>query len=139
MTIPGDNVDDELVQRPRRWDIGFIRRFMIVFGLVSAIFDYLTFGVLLWLNTTVAQFRTGWFIESIVSASLIVLVVRSRRPFFKSRPSRLLALATAVIVIITALTPHLPFAGVFGFQPMPVRFYPIVAAIIVAYVATAEF
>jgi len=138
MTIAGDNVDDELVQRPRRWDIGFIRRFMIVFGIVSSIFDYLTFGVLLWLNATVAQFRTGWFIESIVSASLIVLVVRSRRPFFRSRPSKLLTLATGVIVIITALTPYLPFAGVLGFQPMPAHFYPIIALIIFAYIVAAE-
>jgi P-type Mg2+ transporter len=138
MTIAGDNVDDELVQRPRRWDIAFIRRFMIVFGIVSSVFDYLTFGVLLWLHATVAQFRTGWFIESIVSASLVVLVVRSRRPFFKSRPSKLLMLATATIVLVTALTPYLPFAGVLGFQPMPAHFYPIIAAIIAAYIAAAE-
>jgi P-type Mg2+ transporter len=138
MTIAGDNVDDELVQRPRRWDIGFIRRFMIVFGIVSSVFDYLTFGVLLWLQATIAQFRTGWFIESIVSASLIVLVVRSRRPFFRSRPSKLLTLATGVIVIITALTPYLPFAGVLGFQPMPAHFYPIIALIVVAYIVAAE-
>jgi Mg2+-importing ATPase len=138
MTIAGDNVDLELVQAPRRWDIGFIRRFMIVFGLISSVFDYLTFGVLFWLNATVAQFRTGWFIESIVSASLIVLVVRSRRPFFKSRPSKMLALATAGIVLITALTPQLPFAGALGFQPMPAYFYPIIALIIVAYITAAE-
>jgi len=139
MTIASDNVDPELVQAPRRWDIRFIRRFMVVFGLVSSVFDYLTFGVLLWLNATVAQFRTGWFIESIVSASLVVLVVRSRRPFFKSRPSKLLALTTAIIVMITILTVHLPFAGALGFQPMPGHFYPIVAAIIIAYIGTAEF
>jgi P-type Mg2+ transporter len=138
MTIAGDNVDLELVQAPRRWDIGFIRRFMIVFGIVSSVFDYLTFGVLLWLHATVTQFRTGWFIESIVSASLIVLVVRSRRPFFKSRPSKLLMLATAAIVLVTALTPHLPFAGVLGFQPMPAHFYPIIALIVVAYIVAAE-
>jgi P-type Mg2+ transporter len=90
------------------------------------------------LNATVAQFRTGWFIESIVSAALIVLVVRSRRPFFRSRPSKLLALATAVIVIIAALTPYLPFAGALGFQPMPARFYPAIAAIVVTYIAAAE-
>jgi Mg2+-importing ATPase len=139
MTIASDNVDPELVQAPRRWDIRFIRRFMVVFGLVSSVFDYLTFGVLLWLNATVAQFRTGWFIESIVSASLVVLVVRSQRPFFKSRPSKLLALTTAIIVMITILTAHLPFAGAPGFQPMPGHFYPIVAAIIIAYIGTAEF
>jgi len=138
MTIAGDNVDDELVQAPRRWDIGFIRRFMIVFGIVSSVFDYLTFGVLLLLHATVAQFRTGWFTESIISASLIVLVVRSRRPFFRSRPSRLLILATVMVVIVTALTPYLPFAGVLGFQPMPAYFYPIIAFIIIAYIAAAE-
>jgi P-type Mg2+ transporter len=139
MTIAGDNVDDELVQRPRRWDIGFIRRFMIVFGIVSSVFDYLTFGVLLWLQATVAQFRTGWFIESIVSASMIVLVVRSRRPLFKSRPSKLLALATVAVVVVTAFTPYLPFAGRLGFQPMPAHFYPIIALIIFAYIVAAEF
>jgi len=138
MTIAGDNVDDELVQRPRRWDIGFIRRFMIVFGIVSSVFDYLTFGVLLWLHATVAQFRTGWFIESIVSASLIVLVVRSRRPFFRSRPSKLLALATVAVVVVTAFTPYLPFAGRLGFQPLPAHFYPIIALIIFAYIVAAE-
>ena len=84
---------------------------MIVFGLVSSVFDYLTFGVLIWLNATVEQFRTGWFIESIASAALIVLVVRTRRPFFKSRPSKLLALATLAVVIVAALIPYLPFAS----------------------------
>lgn len=138
MTIAGDAVDPEMVEAPRRWDIGFIRRFMLVFGLISSVFDYLTFGVLLWLQANVAQFRTGWFIESIVSAALIVLVVRSRRPFFKSRPSKLLALATLATVIVTAVTPYLPFAGVLGFQPLPMYFYPIIATIIIAYIAAAE-
>ena len=138
MTIAGDNVDPESVQGPRRWHIGFIRRFMIVFGVVSSVFDCLTFAVLLWLHATVAQFRTGWFIESIISASLIVLVVRSRRPFFKSRPSKLLMLATAAVVVITAFTPYLPFAGLLGFEALPVRFYPIIAIIIASYIAAAE-
>jgi Mg2+-importing ATPase len=138
MTIASDDVDPELVERPRRWDIHFIRRFMIVFGLVSSVFDYLTFGVLIWLKATVQQFRTGWFIESIVSAALIVLVVRTRRPFLRSRPSRLLALATLGVVIVTVLIPHMPFATVLGFGIMPPHFYPILALIILAYVAAAE-
>lgn len=138
MTIASDDVDPELTEQPRRWDIHFIRKFMLVFGLVSSVFDYLTFGVLFWLNASVAQFRTGWFIESIISASLIVLVVRTRRPFFKSRPSQLLALATFAVVIVTALIPHLPFASVLGFQTMPPHFYPIIALIIIAYVISAE-
>lgn len=76
MTIATDNVDNEMVEKPRRWDIGFIRNFMLTFGLLSSIFDYMTFGVLLLiLHANVKQFRTGWFIESVVSASLIVLVI----------------------------------------------------------------
>ena len=138
MTIASDDVDPELVERPRRWDIHFIRRFMVVFGLVSSVFDYLTFGVLIWLNATVQQFRTGWFIESIISAALIVLVVRTRRPFFQSRPSRLLALATLAVVIITVMIPHLPFAAVLGLGFMPPHFYPILGLIVIAYAATAE-
>jgi Mg2+-importing ATPase len=138
MTIAGDNVDPESVRAPRRWDIAFIRRFMIVFGIVSSVFDCLTFAVLLWLHATVAQFRTGWFIESIISASLIVLVVRSQRPFFRSCPSKLLVLATAAVVVVTAFTPYLPFARLLGFEALPARFYPIIALIIVSYIAAAE-
>jgi Mg2+-importing ATPase len=138
MTIAGDDVDPELVERPRRWDIHFIRRFMVVFGLVSSVFDYFTFGALIWLKATIEQFRTGWFIESIASAALIVLVVRTRRPFFRSRPSRLLVLATLGIVIVTVLIPHLPVAAVLGFGIMPPHFYPILALIILAYVIAAE-
>ena len=138
MTIASDDVDPELVERPRRWDIHFIRRFMVVFGLVSSVFDYLTFGALIWLSATVEQFRTGWFIESIISATLIVLVVRTRRPFFKSRPSRLLTLATLGVLIVTVLIPHLPFAAVLGFGIMPPHFYIILALIILAYVISAE-
>ena len=138
MTIAGDDVDPELVERPRRWDIHFIRRFMVVFGLISSVFDYLTFGVLIWLNATIVQFRTGWFIESIVSAAFIVLVVRTRRPFFRSRPSQLLVVATFAVVIATVLIPHLPFAALLGFGIMPGHFYPIIAVIILAYVIAAE-
>lgn len=138
MTIAGDNVDDELVQKPRKWDMRFIRRFMIVFGLISSVFDYLTFGVLILLGATMTEFRTGWFIESIVSACLIVLVVRSRRPFFKSRPSRLLVLATTLVVLATLLIAHLPFANVLGFTTLPPHFYPALAGIAFFYVLTAE-
>ncbi|MGE5208578.1 MAG: magnesium-translocating P-type ATPase [Alphaproteobacteria bacterium] len=138
MTIAGDDVDPELVERPRRWDIHFIRRFMVVFGLVSSIFDYFTFGALIWLKATIEQFRTGWFIESIASAALIVLVVRTRRPFFRSRPSGLLALATLGVVIVTVLIPHLPVATALGFGIMPPHFYSVLALIIVAYVIAAE-
>ena len=106
MTIATDRVDNEMVDYPRRWDIRAIRKFMITFGLVSSVFDYLTFGVLLLvLHASQDQFRTGWFLESVISASLIVLVIRSRKPFFKSRPSKYLLMATLVVVIVTLLLP----------------------------------
>jgi P-type Mg2+ transporter len=138
MTIAGDDVDVELTERPRRWDVHFIRRFMIVFGLVSSVFDYLTFCVLMWLNATVEQFRAGWFIESIASAALIVLVVRTRRPFYRSRPSKLLALATLGVVIVAALNAVSSVRNCARFQTMRGHFYPIIALIIFAYVAAAE-
>ena len=97
MTIATDRVDDEMVDYPRRWDIKAIRKFMMTFGMVSSVFDYLTFGALLFLlHATPEQFRTGWFLESVISASLIVLVIRSRKPFFKSRPSTYLFMRNAV-------------------------------------------
>ncbi|MCM3902200.1 MAG: magnesium-translocating P-type ATPase, partial [Pyrinomonadaceae bacterium] len=106
MTIATDRVDDEMVDYPRRWDIQAIRKFMITFGLVSSVFDYLTFGVLLLiLHATQDQFRTAWFLESVVSASLIVLVIRTRKPFFKSRPSKYLFMATLLVVIVTVILP----------------------------------
>ena len=86
MTIATDSVDEEMIDYPRRWDIKAIRKFMITFGIVSSVFDYMTFGLLLLiLHATQVQFRTGWFLESIISASLIVLVIRSRKPMLKSR------------------------------------------------------
>jgi len=75
-----------MVSQPRRWDIKFIRKFMITFGFVSSLFDFMTFGLLLWLDVSVEQFRTAWFLESVVSAALIVFVVRSSKPFFSTCP-----------------------------------------------------
>jgi Mg2+-importing ATPase len=139
MTIATDRTDPELVCAPRRWDIRFIRRFMYSFGLLSSIFDYLTFGVLLLLLRAPAPlFRSGWFVESVVSASMIVLVIRSRRPFFRSRPGWLLALATVLVVIVTVALPYTPLAGVLGFASIPVTFLAALAAILVLYVVGAE-
>src|SRR6185295_402931 len=116
MTIATDSVDSELVEQPRRWDMHFIRTFMLVFGLLSSVFDYLTFGTLLFLlHATTAQFRTGWFLESVLSASLIVLVIRSRRPFFKSQPGKYLLFATLLSVGVTLVFPFTPLGQVFGF------------------------
>jgi Mg2+-importing ATPase len=112
---------------------------MITFGLLSSVFDYLTFGVLVFiLRATPDQFRTGWFLESVVSASLIVLVIRSRKPFFKSRPSTYLATATLLVVIVTLTLPFTPLARVFGFGQLPISFLLIMGIIVALYLIAAE-
>ena len=139
MTIAGDRVDEELIDRPRRWNISFIRKFMLAFGLVSSVFDYLTFGVLLWfLEASVEEFRTGWFVESVISASVIVLVVRSRRPFMRSKPSRSLLAATVAVVGLTLLLPYTVLRAPLGFVPLPPSFLAALLCIVVGYVMTAE-
>jgi len=112
---------------------------MLTFGLVSSVFDYLTFGVLLWfLQAGVEEFRTGWFVESVISASVIVLVVRSRRPFTRSRPSRGLLLATLAVIGLTLLLPYTPLRGPLGFVPLPPVFLAALLCIVVGYVLAAE-
>jgi P-type Mg2+ transporter len=139
MTIATDSVDKEMINYPRRWNITAIRKFMITFGIVSSVFDYLTFGVLLFLlHATKVQFRTSWFIESVVSASLIVLVIRSRRPSYKSHPGKYLLIATLSIVIVTMIVPFTPLAEPFGFSPLPWVFLLFIGVIIFFYVITAE-
>jgi Mg2+-importing ATPase len=139
MTIATDRVDNEMIDYPRRWDIKVIRKFMLTFGLVSSVFDYLTFGVLLFiLHATQDQFRTGWFLESVISASLIVLVIRSRKPFFKSKPGKYLLMATLSIAVVTLILPFTPLADIFGFSPLPISFLVIIGMIVVFYIITAE-
>jgi Mg2+-importing ATPase len=138
-TIGTDNVDVEMVERPRRWNVRFIRDFMIVFGIVSSVFDYLTFGVLLFvLQSSTDLFRTGWFVESVISASLIVLVIRSRGPFFKSTPGRYLLMTTLVIVGVTVIFPFTPLGYLFGFTSPPTSFLLAMAMIVTVYIFAGE-
>jgi P-type Mg2+ transporter len=112
---------------------------MMTFGLVSSVFDYLTFGALLFiLHATPDQFRTGWFLESIISASLIVLVIRSRKPFFKSRPSPYLLTATLSVMVVTLMLPFTPLGEIFGFRQLPMAFLLLVGIIVITYMITAE-
>ncbi len=138
MTIASDNVDADMVAKPRRWDIAFIRKFMMTFGFVSSIFDFMTFGLLLLLNASEAQFKTGWFLESVVSAAMIVFVVRSSKPIFKSRPGKYLVFATLSIVAITIALPYTPIAPLAGFVPLPLAWLGMLGGIVVVYIMTAE-
>lgn len=137
-TIATDNVDSELVSRPHRWNIKFIRKFMMMFGILSSFFDFLTFGTLLTIGATVDEFRTTWFLESVVSACLIVLVVRTRQPFFKSRPGKHLLISTIVVISVTLLLPLTVFRNVFEFVLPPTWFLGIIAVIIMTYIMSAE-
>ncbi|PMP97124.1 MAG: magnesium-translocating P-type ATPase, partial [Thermodesulfobacterium geofontis] len=139
MAIATDNVDPEMLEKPQRWNMSFIRKFMIVFGPLSSVFDYLTFGVLLLvLKATVNQFRTGWFLESVISASLIVLVIRSKRPFFKSKPGKYLFTVTLITVAITFILPFTLIGELFNFTLLPLHFYLFLGIILASYIISAE-
>ena len=132
--LAGDSVDRELVDRPHRWDMRTIGRFMVAFGLVSSAFDVLTFVVLLSVFAASAEvFRTGWFVESLLTELLVALVVRTRRPFYASRPGTVLLVSTLALVPATLAIPYLPFAGALGFVHLPVGLIVILCLIAVAY------
>ncbi|MGZ4426227.1 MAG: magnesium-translocating P-type ATPase [Gaiellaceae bacterium] len=140
ITIPTDNVDEEQLQRPAHWDTAFIRRFMTFFGPISSIFDFATFGIMIWVfNAHAPLFRSGWFVESLATQSLIIFAIRTRRvPFFHSRPSTPLALATVTCVTIGVLLPFSPLAHVLGFVALPAGFLAALAVMIVIYLVLVE-
>ena len=139
MTIATDHVDPEMVEQPRRWNLAFIRKFMVTFGVLSSVFDYLTFAVLLLiLRATPEQFRTGWFLESVISASLVVLVIRTRRSLFKSKPGKALTWATLLIIGATSILPFTPLAVLFDFHLLPSFFFLWIGGILFLYVFSAE-
>jgi Mg2+-importing ATPase len=139
MTIGTDNVDAELLERPRRWNIDFLRDFMVVFGLTSSVFDYLTFGVLLFVvHAAPDQFRTAWFVESLLTELCITLVVRTVRPFYRSRPGRWLVLATGAVVGVVVLVLNSPLSALLGFAPLPGYLVLLILGIAALYVLATE-
>ena len=140
LTIPTDDVDEELLARPEHWDIRFIRRFMSFFGPISSLYDFLTFGVMLWVfHAHASLFRSGWFVESLATQALVVFVIRTRRvPFVRSRPSRPLLATTLLVVAIGMALPFSPLASVLGFRTLPPLFFGILVGMIATYLALAE-
>ncbi|MFM7141926.1 MAG: magnesium-translocating P-type ATPase [Alphaproteobacteria bacterium] len=139
VTIATDSVDPEQVAAPRRWDIALVRRFMVVFGLVSSVFDLLTFAVLLLvLRAGETEFQTGWFIESLMTELFIVLVIRTRRPFLASRPGTILLWATLATAATTIFLPYTPVAKLFGLEPLPLRVVGVLLAITLGYLLASE-
>ena len=140
LAIPTDHVDPEVLARPAGWDIAFVRRFMLVFGPISSLFDIATFIVMIHvLHAGRAEFRTGWFVESIVTQTLVVFLIRTRRiPFFRSRPSLpmiIVPIAAAVVGIAIAFSPA---AHVLGFAGLPIAFFFIVLGMIGVYLVLIE-
>jgi P-type Mg2+ transporter len=139
MAISTDRVDNINIQSPQHWDMRFIRRFMLTFGLLSSVFDYVTFGILLLvLHVKEKAFQTGWFVESVISAILIVLVVRTRLPFFKSLPGKYLSGATAFILVIVLVLPLSPLSSLFGFIKIPIVLYGWMLLVVIGYLFTTE-
>ncbi len=139
MAIASDNVDPEAVMHPQRWNIAYVQRFMIVFGLISTLFDFLTFGLLLALTgEQAAIFQTGWFVESLVTQLSTVLIIRTKAPFFRSLPGRWLLLSTLAVSALAILLPYSPGADWFGFVHLPLGVLAGLATITCAYLVTTE-
>ncbi|MGN6273425.1 MAG: magnesium-translocating P-type ATPase [Protaetiibacter sp.] len=140
LAIPGDRVDREQLHTPSHWDIRFIRRFMLLFGPLSSIFDFATFALMMLVfHAAQPEFQAGWFIESIATQTLIIFAIRTRRvPFFRSRPSLGLTVASLGVVAIGVWLPFSPVSGLLGFQPLPAPFFLALVAMVVAYLVFVE-
>jgi Mg2+-importing ATPase len=138
-SIPTDTIDKEWLRKPRRWSMREVRSTIMVFGPISSFFDYLTFAVLIWpLNAmnNAPLFHTGWFIESLLSQTLIVYILRSQRmPWQGERPSRALVVVTMIVVAVGVFVPYSPLASGLGFVALPFNFWLWLAFILVAYLA----
>lgn len=139
VAIPADTVDKEAVARPKRWNVAFIRRFMLVFGPVSSIFDVLTFIILLYIfRANEAVFQTGWFIESLATQILVIFVIRSRHSILESRPSRWLAMTAVLCVIAGFVIPYTSLGGFFGFTPLAAPYLGAIIGLVVMYLVLVE-
>jgi Mg2+-importing ATPase len=144
--ITTDNVDAEYIEKPKRWDISFIRRFMVTLGPVSSLFDFITFFVMLFVFQKMidpllfpATFQTAWFIESLCSQTLVVLIIRTRRvPFYKSKPSKYLTIMLLSVISFAIIVPFTPIGEFFGFVAPPPAFFLALAGILGAYALLAE-
>jgi Mg2+-importing ATPase len=137
--VPLDSVDEDSILTPQVWDMRFIRNFMLVIGLVSSLFDFLTFYVLLAvMHAGEALFHTGWFIESLVSQVLVIFVIRTRGNPFASAPSRTLVVTSLAVVMLAFAFPLLPWARDFGFETPEPGFYGVLAVLVAVYLVVVE-
>jgi Mg2+-importing ATPase len=139
MTIGTDNVDPEMSERPRRMDIKFIRDFMVIFGPFSSVFDFAIWAVLIFIfHASAPEFRTGWWILSLFEAPLIVLVVRTRKRFYESRPSNLMLVTNLVVAGLAFILPFTFIGRLFSFEPITRVFFLWVLFYVGLYIVGAE-
>jgi P-type Mg2+ transporter len=139
ITIPTDNVDDAFIRIPQRWNIGIIQRFMVVIGPISSIYDFLTFGVLLWVfRASEALFQTGWFVESLATQTLVLFLIRTAGNPLRSRPSLPLAVTTVLVVLIGVTLPFTPLAALLGFVPLPSGYFVFLGGVTLTYLVLVE-
>ena len=140
LAIPTDRVDPEQLHAPSHWNIAFIRRFMLTFGPISSLFDFLTFGLMLGvLHAGPTEFRTGWFVESLATQTLIIFAIRTRRiPFFRSRPGGVLTAATLTVIGVGVALTISPLASALGFAALPWQFFGALALFVLAYLVLVE-
>jgi Mg2+-importing ATPase len=140
LPIPTDNVDREYVEKPRRWDVSFVRRFMMIFGPLSSVFDFLTFFIMLFVfKATAPVFQTAWFLESLSTQTLVIFLIRTRRsPFYRSIPSKPLLLSSLAVVCIALILPFTPLGPLFGFVVLPFTFYVVLAGLVGLYLVLVE-
>ncbi len=136
VSIPSDNVDPAMVQRPKRWQIGFIRQFMMIIGPISSIYDFITFGGLLWVfraSTNESLFHTGWFVESLATQTLVVFVIRTAANPLRSRPSRPLLISVLAVVAVATVLPYTAIGSLLRFTPPPLSLLVAIAFLAVTY------
>jgi Mg2+-importing ATPase len=139
ITIPTDNVDDAFIRVPQRWNIGIIQQFMLVIGPISSIYDFLTFGVLLWVfHASEALFQTGWFVESLATQTLVLFVIRTAGNPLRSRPSLPLAVTTVLVALIGVILPFTPLAATLGFVPLPGAYFVFLGGVTMTYLVLVE-
>ena len=139
LTISTDSIDEEALRAPKRWNIGIVARFVVFFGLISSIFDFVTISSLIYLlHAPPELFRTGWFIESVMSEILVTFSIRTRRRFYRSKPSRLLTVISAIMMAMTLLVVYSPVGVLFEFVQPPLWFLALIFGILTCYFLLVE-
>jgi len=140
MTLPTDAVDEEYIRKPRRWDVSFVRKFTLFFGPFSSLYDFLTYGIMLFIFAASAElFQSGWFVESFWTEVLVIFVIRTRRiPFFSSRPGKWLTILTLSCVLFGTMVPFTPLGRLLEFAALPSSYWILLVLMVATYLLLVE-